>query len=322
MIIKTVTLSVAFVVGMIIIRKYHVYVWGKCKSKKSMKNKTVIITGANCGLGKATAIELAKRGARVILACRDREKAQKALIDIRSKSKNGVLKVLELDLSSFESIEKFSEEFLISEERLDVLINNAGIFQCPFLKTKEGFEMQFGVNHLGHFYLTKLLLEKLKQSAPSRIVIVSSALYKRGEIDLENLNSEKSYNKSAAYKNSKMANVLFSRELAKRLKGTGVSVYAVSPGMVWTNLGRHINITWWKMILLAPIAWLYIRTPYQGCQTIIHCAVSEEVDNESGLYYRNCEKEDIVPVARDDTLARKLWDVSEELIQRGISKRN
>lgn len=318
--VKVITVSITFVAGMIAIRKYHEYIWGKCKSKRSMKNKTVIITGANCGLGKATAIELAKRGARVILACRNREKAQKALIDIRSESRNGVLKVLELDLSSFESIKKFADEFLLSEERLDVLINNAGIFQCPFMKTKEGFEMQFGVNHLGHFYLTKLLLEKLKQSAPSRIVIVSSALYKRGTIDFDNLNSEKSYNKGAAYKNSKLANVLFARELSKRLSGTGVSIYAVSPGMVWTNLGRHINISWWKMILLAPIAWFYIRTPYQGCQTIIHCAVSEEVESESALYYRNCEKEDIAPNAKDDALAKKLWEVSEQLCQDAISE--
>lgn len=316
MIVKVVTICVTFVAGMVAIRKYHEYVWGTCRSKKSMKNKTVIITGANCGLGKATALELAKRGARVILACRDREKAQKALIDIRNQSRNGILKVLELDLASFDSIKKFSEEFLLSEDRLDVLINNAGVFQCPYMKTKEGFEMQFGVNHLGHFLLTKLLLEKLKQSAPSRIVIVSSALYKRGTIDFDNLNSERNYNKGAAYKNSKLANVLFARELAKRLNGTGVNVYAVSPGMVWTNLGRHINISWWKMILLAPIAWFYIRTPYQGCQTIVHCAVTEEVENESGLYYRNCEKEDFAPVANDDALAKKLWDVSEQLCQK------
>ncbi|CAL1296915.1 unnamed protein product [Larinioides sclopetarius] len=221
---------------------------------------------------------------------------------------------MELDLASFESIKKFASEFSRSEERLDVLINNAGIFQCPYLTTKEGYEMQFGVNHLGHFLLTKLLLEKLKQSSPSRIVVVSSALYKKGAIDFDTLNSKEHYNKSMAYKNSKLANVLFCRELSKRLQGTGVNVYAVSPGMVWTNLGRHVAISWWKIIALAPIAWLFIRTPYQGAQTILHCAISEEVESESGLYYKNCEKEAFAKVAEDENVAKKLWEVSEQII--------
>ncbi|XP_035209302.1 retinol dehydrogenase 14-like [Stegodyphus dumicola] len=312
MIIKILSTSAVVILSLFVLRKYREYTWGKCRSKKSMKNKTVIITGANSGIGKATALELAKRGAKVILACRDQEKAQKALIEIRSKSRSGVLKVLQLDLASFDSIKKFAKEFLRSEDRLDVLINNAGIFQCPFMKTNDGYEMQFGVNHLGHFLLTKLLLEKLKESAPSRIVVVSSALYKRGEIDFENLNSEVKYDKMQAYKNSKLANVLFSCELSRRLQGTGVSVYTVSPGMVWTNLGRHVSISWWKIVALAPVAWFFIRTPYEGCQTVLHCAVSEEVESESGFYYRNCQKEPIADVASDPTLARKLWDVSEE----------
>ncbi|GFU70199.1 retinol dehydrogenase 14 [Trichonephila clavipes] len=311
--LRVLGISAAVVVGAIIIRKIKEYSWGKCKSQRSVKNKTVIITGANSGLGKAAALELAKRGARVILACRDQEKGQKALIDIRSQSRSGILKVMELDLASFESIKRFSNEFIRSEERLDILINNAGVFQCPYTTTKEGFEMQFGVNHLGHFLLTKLLLEKLKQSAPSRIVIVSSALYKRAKLDFDSLNSEKHYNKSLAYKNSKLANVLFCRELAKRLQGTGVSVYAVSPGMVWTNLGRHVSISWWKIVALAPIAWYFIRTPYQGAQTILHCAVSEEVESESGLYYRDCQKEAFASVAEDERVAKRLWEVSEDL---------
>ncbi|XP_054712940.1 retinol dehydrogenase 14-like [Uloborus diversus] len=313
MIIKILGTSVVVALGMVLVRKYRAYKWGRCKSSRSMKNKTVIVTGANSGLGKATALELANKGARVILACRDREKAQKALIEIRSQSRSGVLKVLELDLASFESIQKFADEFYRSEDRLDVLINNAGLFKCPYMTTKEGYEMQFGVNHLGHFLLTKLLLSKLKESAPSRIVIVSSALYKRAKLDIETINSESHYDKGMAYKNSKLANVLFARELAKRLKGTGVSVYSVSPGMVWTNLGRYMSISWWKMALLAPIAWFFIRTPYEGCQTILHCAVSEEVEGESGLYYRNCEKEAIAPVAMDDVLSKNLWDFSEKL---------
>ncbi|KAG8198096.1 hypothetical protein JTE90_020921 [Oedothorax gibbosus] len=316
MLIQLVAVSTTAVVGLILIRKYKEYTWGKCKSKKSVKNKTVIITGANCGLGKATALDLAQRGARVILACRDQEKAHKALVDIRSKSSSGVLKVMELDLASFDSIRKFADEFMQSEDRLDILINNAGVFQCPYMTTKEGYEMQFGVNHLGHFLLTKLLLEKLKQSSPSRIVIVSSALYKRGNINFDTINSEKHYDKSMAYKNSKLANVLFTRELAKRLTGTGVSVYAVSPGMVWTNLGRYMSLNWWKIAALAPLAWFFIRTPRQGAQTILHCAISEEAELESGSYYRNCEKEDFAKNAEDESVQKKLWEVSEALCKK------
>ncbi|XP_071040172.1 retinol dehydrogenase 14-like [Parasteatoda tepidariorum] len=316
MLIKICSVSAAALVVMIVIRKYREYKWGRCKSKRNMKNKTVVITGANCGLGKATALELAQRGARVILACRDPEKAQKALIDVRSRSNNGVLKIMELDLSSFDSIKNFAKEFVRSEEQLDVLINNAGVFQCPFMTTKEGFEMQFGVNHLGHFLLTKLLLEKLKQSAPSRIVVVSSALYKTGCLNFETLNSKSDYDKKMAYKNSKLANALFTRELAKRLKGSDVSVYAISPGMVWTNLGRYISISWWKMIALAPFALFFVRTPYQGCQTILHCAISEDVEGESGCYYSNCKKEPYAKNALDDKVAKKLWDISEEYCQK------
>uniref|UniRef100_A0A8C0BT78 Retinol dehydrogenase 14 n=1 Tax=Buteo japonicus TaxID=224669 RepID=A0A8C0BT78_9AVES len=126
--------------------------------------------------------------------------------------------------------------------KLDVLINNAGIFQCPYMKTEDGFEMQFGVNHLGHFLLTNLLLGLLKNSAPSRIVVVSSKLYKYGEINFEDLNSEISYNKSFCYSRSKLANILFARELARRLEGTGVTVNSLHPGIVRTNLGRYVNI--------------------------------------------------------------------------------
>lgn len=316
MLIQLVAVSTTAVVGLILIRKYKEYTWGKCKSKKSVKNKTVIITGANCGLGKATALDLAQRGARVILACRDREKAHKALVDIRTKSSSGVLKVMELDLASFDSIRKFADEFTQSEDRLDILINNAGVFQCPYMTTKEGFEMHFGVNHLGHFLLTKLLLDKLKQSSPARIVIVSSALYKRGNLNFDIINSEKHYDKSMAYKNSKLANVLFTRELAKRLNGTGVSVYAVSPGMVWTNLGRYMNLNWWKIVALAPLAWFFIRTPRQGAQTILHCAVADELELESGSYYRNCEKEEFAKNAEDESVQKKLWEVSEALCKK------
>ena len=189
-----------------------------CPSKTELKGMTVIVTGANTGIGKETAKELANRGAKVILACRNIEKANKAAEDISRTLKKPVnLRIKYLDLASQKSIKTFADEICIEEERVDILINNAGVFGCPYWKTEDGLEMQFGVNHVGHFFLTNLLLEKLKQSLPSRIIVVSSALYKRAEIDFINLNGEKNYDKAYAYSQSKLANLLFVHELSKRL---------------------------------------------------------------------------------------------------------
>ncbi|CAJ0965053.1 unnamed protein product [Ranitomeya imitator] len=233
---------------------------GSARSAASalMQGKTVIITGANCGIGRATAAELLRLQARVILACRDPEKAEEAARELREETgDSGEVLVKRLDLSSMASVRRFCQEvvrrktaakthtqqvhvastgyigglstalqnaidkpLMPEEPKLDVLINNAGVFQCPYTKTEDGFELQFGVNHLGHFLLTHLLIGLLKSSAPSRIVVVSSKLYKYGEINFDDLNSEKDYSRSFAYSRSKLANILFTRELARRLDGT------------------------------------------------------------------------------------------------------
>uniref|UniRef100_A0A8C0G5A3 Retinol dehydrogenase 14 n=1 Tax=Chelonoidis abingdonii TaxID=106734 RepID=A0A8C0G5A3_CHEAB len=200
------------------------------------------------------------------------------------------------------------------EPRLDVLINNAGIFQCPYMKTEDGFEMQFGVNHLGHFLLTNLLLGLLKSSAPSRIVVVSSKLYKYGEINFEDLNSEISYNKSFGYSRSKLANILFTRELARRLEGTGVTVNVLHPGIVRTNLGRYMNIPLLAKPLFNLVSWAFFKTPLEGAQTSIYLASSAEVEGVSGKYFGDCKEEELLPKAMDDLVARKLWDISEVMV--------
>ncbi|XP_029451821.1 retinol dehydrogenase 14 [Rhinatrema bivittatum] len=285
-----------------------------------MRGKTVIITGANSGIGRAAATELVRRQARVILACRDRGRGEAAAADIRRElgeppaTDAGELLVRELDLASLSSVRSFCREVLQQEPRLDVLINNAGIFQCPYMKTEDGFEMQFGVNHLGHFLLTHLLLGLLKSSAPSRIVVVSSKLYKYGEIDFEDLNSEQSYNKSFAYSRSKLANVLFTRELARRLEGTQVTVNSLHPGIVRTNLGRYINIPLLAKPLFNLVSWAFFKTPAEGAQTPVYLASSPEVDGVSGKYFGDCKEEELLPKATDDLVARKLWDVSEIMV--------
>ncbi|XP_008822417.1 retinol dehydrogenase 14 [Nannospalax galili] len=290
-----------------------------------MHGKTVVITGANSGLGRATAAELLRLGARVIMGCRDRARAEEAagqlLRELRQSGSpepdagaGGELVVKELDLASLSSVRAFCGELLQEESRLDVLINNAGVFQCPYMKTEDGFEMQFGVNHLGHFLLTNLLLGLLKSSAPSRIVVVSSKLYKYGDINFEDLNSEQSYNKSFCYSRSKLANILFSRELARRLEGTNVTVNVLHPGIVRTNLGRHIHIPLLVRPLFNLVSWAFFKTPLEGAQTSIYLASSPEVEGVSGRYFGDCKEEELLPKAMDESVARKLWDISEVMV--------
>lgn len=298
---------------LLLFRKYMHHKWGQCKSKRSMEGKTVIVTGASSGLGKATAQELAKRKARVILACRDADCARQAVSDIRRATTDGQLVVKLLDLSSMSSIRAFATDVLSTESSLHVLVNNAGVYQCPFQKTEDGCEMQFAVNHLGHFLLTNLLLGLLVDSAPSRVVIVSSQLYRSGKIDFDNLNGEVSYDKAAAYLDSKLANVLFGRELARRVRGTGVDVLILAPGFVWTRLGRHVHLRIWEKLALAVFGIALVRTPLEGCQTILHCAISEEAQGKNGTYYRNCKENPLHPVALDNGVTARLWDVSKRM---------
>ncbi|XP_028918258.1 retinol dehydrogenase 14 [Ornithorhynchus anatinus] len=297
-------------------------------SEASMRGRTALVTGANSGIGLATAAQLLRQGARVILACRDPGRAREAAGTLRTQlcsrasdlpsdlSDRLVLK--ELDLASLGSVRRFCHEVLQEEPRLDVLINNAGIFQCPYMKTEDGFEMQFGVNHLGHFLLTNLLLDLLKNSAPSRIIVVSSKLYKYGDINFEDLNSEISYNKSFAYSRSKLANILFTRELARRLEGTEVTANVLHPGIVRTNLGRYIDIPILVKPLFNLVSWAFFKTPLEGAQTSIYLASSPEVEGVSGKYFGDCKEEELLPKAMDDAVARKLWDISEVMV--GIVK--
>lgn len=296
-----------------------------------MHGKTVLITGANSGLGRATAAELLRMGARVIMGCRDRGRAEEAAAQLRhdlllaggpepGPDAGGAaqLVIKELDLASLRSVRAFCEEVLQEEPRLDVLINNAGIFQCPLMRTEDGFEMQFGVNHLGHFLLTNLLLGLLKSSAPSRIVVVSSKLYKYGDINFEDLNSEQNYNKSFCYSQSKLANILFTRELARRLEGTNVTVNVLHPGIVRTNMGRYIHIPLLVKPLYHLVSWIFFKTPEEGARTSVYLASSPEVEGVSGKYFGDCKEEELLPKAMDESIARKLWDVSEIMV--GILK--
>ena len=298
---------------------YLLRIWikgGVCKSKARMDGKTVVITGCNTGLGKETALDLARRGARVIMACRNLDLANKAADDIREKTQGNVV-VYRLDLADLTSVRECADKVNKLESRVDVLINNAGIMWCPEMRTKEGFEMQIGTNHFGHFLFTNLLLDKIKASAPARIVTVSSMGHQPGYIDLDDINFEKrSYDSYQAYFQSKLANILFTRELARRVQGTGINCYSLHPGAVMTELSRYFEqkIGPLRYILL-PIAPYFLKNPTDGAQTSIFCAVDESVANETGKYYSDCKEKTPSKRAQDDEVAKKLWDLSAKLVK-------
>ncbi|XP_070163221.1 retinol dehydrogenase 13 isoform X2 [Polyergus mexicanus] len=296
----------------------------KYTGKESLVNKVVIVTGANTGIGRKTVLELAKRDAKIIMACRDMKKCEKARQDIVLETKNKYIYCRKCDLASQESIRKFVEQFKNEYDKLHILINNAGVMRCSKSYTKEGIEMQLGVNYIGHFLLTNLLLDVLKTSAPSRIVNVSSASYYRGQINLTDLNSDKEYDAGNAYTQSKLAIIFFTRELANKLRGTGVTVNAVHPGIVDTNITRHMFVynNFFTRIFLKPFAWPFIRAPLQGAQTVLYAALDPSLTDVSGCYFDNCEIKEVSDEAKNDDLAKWLWKVSEKWTKLDIQLRS
>lgn len=211
------------------------------------------------------------------------------------------------------SVREFSRKFHEIENRLDILINNAGIFDIPKTLTKDGLEKQMGVNHLGHFLLTHLLLDLLKKSAPSRIVVVSSAFHSVGKIERANFNSEKSYGQWQAYANSKLSNILHCVALTKKLEGTGVTANSLHPGGVRTEIHRDTN--WFKFIFLYLVFLPAIKTPKEGAQTTITLAVDLDLEKVSGKYFNNCKEEKPAKNAKDEESAEWLWNKSLEMVE-------
>jgi len=323
------TLFALAVIGVGLLQLLHFYfrqfVWGQIdrQNEISVKGKLIVVTGANAGIGKTTAQELAERGATVILACRNEAAAREAILDIYKKTSNGKLIFMKLDLSSLDSVRAFANDFKKQYTQLDILICNAGVITPAINKAKsqDGHELHFGVNHLGHFLLTNLLLEPIKKAAPSRIVIVSSLVHNKGEIDFTDLMSEtKEYKGSIMYPplyaNSKLANALFNKELGKRLKGTGVQTYALCPGIVMTGIASTMRIPLYVRLLYPVIRFMF-KTPLEGCQTTLFCSLSKHKDvvDKTGEFYQHCgywEPKDRVELKDAD--AAKLWAVSEKLV--------
>ncbi|XP_041974217.1 retinol dehydrogenase 12-like [Aricia agestis] len=300
---------------------------GRCYSQAKLIGKTAIITGCNTGIGKETALDFFKRGAKVIMACRSKERAEEAKKSIESICKDlpntGSLVIEECDLSSLQSIRDFSKKILDREPEVNILVNNAGVMWCPKSETKDGFETQFGTNHLGHFLLTMLLLPRIRNSTPARIVIVSSRAHTSGDIYFDDFNFEKrNYSPHYAYAQSKLANVLFSRELAKKLKANnieGVNTYSLHPGVIKTELGRHLDKTVFSGArkLFGIVFGPFVKSVELGAQTTIYCAVDEKCAGETGLYYSDCTPINPCSKALNDEYAEKLWQKSVELVGLG-----
>uniref|UniRef100_T1J5Y8 Dehydrogenase n=1 Tax=Strigamia maritima TaxID=126957 RepID=T1J5Y8_STRMM len=298
-------------------KKFRVNRGASSKAKTPLTGKTIIVTGSNTGIGKETARDFVSKGARVILACRNLEKANEAAEDIKTAGAGEVV-ARRLDLSSFKSIHQFAKEILESEERIDILVNNAGVMSSKG-RTEDDFDLVFGTNHLGPFLLTHLLLDKIKESAPARIVNVASELHRRASIDWDDINLDQpgKYGTLKAYSQSKLCNILFSNELARRLQGSGVNVYSLHPGVINSEL--HRNFSGIVGVLGGIVFPLFTKTVKQGAQTTIYCALSERVQNQSGLYYSDCAEKRTSALARDEEAAKKIWNISMHMCDRNCT---
>ncbi len=273
-----------------------------------MTGKTCVVTGANAGIGRATALGLAKMGANVVMVCRDRGRGEAAINEIRRESSNESVSLLLADLSSLAATRRVADEFKTKYPTLHVLVNNAGIIPRTRTVTEEGLETQFAVNHLAYFLLANLLLDVLKASAPARIVNVTSQVHSGASIDFDDLQSERSYRATYVYKWTKLANVLFTYELARRLEGTGVTVNCLHPGGVATNLLADYLPS--PIRFMAKIVGI---SPEKGARTSIYLASSPEAEGVTGRYFVNQKEAQSSKLSYDKRLATRLWQVSAEL---------
>lgn len=278
-----------------------------------MIGKYVLITGANSGMGLAATVDMARRGATVIMACRSRQRGEEALVEAKRRSGSEHIHLMQCDLGSFASIRAFAEAFKAAYPVLDVLMNNAGVVTIKRELTADGYERDLGVNHLGHFLLAHLLLDNLKAAEQGRIVVVASGAYKIGKLYLDDHTLSRGFNPGKAYARSKLANILFTRELAARLQGTSVTVNCLHPGAVGTSIGVNRE-TGFGRTLLKLLSHVFL-TPEQGADTAIYLATAPELGSVSGQYFYRREIQELAPRARNEEEAARLWEWSLEQLQ-------
>ena len=281
----------------------------------SMHGKVVVVTGSNVGIGFETAVGVAEQGATTILACRNHAKAEAAAKEVTRRTWNDDVHVVDLDLADLASVRKAADDLLAGWSRLDVLVNNAGGTWSEHLLTAQGMEYTFGVNHLGHFYLTNLLLDRLRADAPARVVNVTSVGHHAafGGLRFDDLQSETRYEGLEAYCRSKLANVLFTRELAKRQEGSGVTANAAHPGWVRSSFGMDGDTKGAKGLGMRALRPFQI-SPRRGARTSIYLATSPAVAGKTGMYWVRSKPGHMSRHARDDAAAERLWDESERLL--------
>jgi len=275
-----------------------------------LAQKVCLVTGANSGIGKETARKLAEMGAAIVMVCRSRERGEKAMADIRKTSHSDSVELLLADFASLDSVRALVKGFGEKHDALHVLINNAGVARVRRSVTADGFETTFQVDYLSHFLLTNLLLELLKTSSPSRIVNVSSASHYGGHVNFDDLQMKKGYGVMKAYSQAKLAQVLFTYELSKRLEGTSVTANCLHPGAVATNIwGSAMG----PFSFLGRISKLFLISPEKGAETVVYLASSPEVEGITGKYYEQMHDKKSSADSYDEALAEKLWSESERL---------
>lgn len=275
-----------------------------------MRGRVCVVTGATRGIGRATALELSRRGATVVLVARDADRGEAALADVKRASPDGAGELFLADLSSQRSIRSLADALRARHDRLHVLVNNAGALFAERELTDDGLERTFATNHLAHYLLTRLLLDVMTASAPSRVVNVSSLAHYRGTIAFDDLQSERGYDRWRAYSQSKLANVLFTFELARRLEGSGVSANCLNPGVVATNFGKTQPAFF---AFLYGIGSLFMKRPESGAKTSVYLASSPDLEGVTGRYFDDEKPKPPSREARDPAIARRLWDVSAAL---------
>lgn len=280
-----------------------------------MAGRTVIVTGGNSGIGFETAAALAGAGARVIITARDRERGGAAVEEIRARGGSGSVELSVFDLGRLESVREGAADLLGRASRIDVLVNNAGLMLTERRETADGFETTFGVNHLGPFLLTMLLLDRVRESAPARIVNVSSTAHQsaRNGLDFDDLQSTKGYAGMAVYGRSKLANIYFTTELARRLSGTGVTVNSLHPGTIRSGFGGDGDaggFFGWGIKVARP----FMAGPAKGAETSVYLASAPEVEGVTGQFFAKCRPKTPSKAARDDAAAARLWELSEQMV--------